>query len=295
MIPLRLFDPRDGDPSFRIDPLNGGPVDYTQPQRSNYFTVLLIEGGGATLHSDLSEYPIHGPALAFLNPYQTFFLEPLEPLGGQILRFHANFFCIETHHAAVGCNGVLFNDPYGRPDLELDASLGAEFAGLISEMESELATAGLAHSEALVSYLKVFLIKATRLKLRKQEGTSDLAEKRRPELLDRLIELVERDYQKQHSPRFYADSLSVTPKALGRLVKQHLGRSLSEMIRDRIIRHAKWQLLHTLRPVKEIAWELGFADELYFSRFFKRCTGCAPTGFRAYETTIRGGRNLSMQ
>ena len=114
-------------------------------------------------------------------------------------------------------------------------------------------------------------------------------------MLDRLIELIEAHYQKEHGPKYYAAALSITPKALGKLVKQHLGRSLTDMIRERIIRSAKWQLLHTLRPVKEIAWELGFGDELYFSRFFKRYTGCTPTGFREYETAIRGGRNLSMQ
>ncbi len=66
------------------------------------------------------------------------------------------------------------------------------------------------------------------------------------------------------------------------------------MIRERVLKQAKWDLLHTLKPVKQIAAELGFADELYFSRLFKRATGCAPTFFREYETAIRGGSNLSM-
>jgi AraC family transcriptional regulator, transcriptional activator of pobA len=53
--------------------------------------------------------------------------------------------------------------------------------------------------------------------------------------------------------------------------------------------------LHTLKPVKQIATDLGFDDIFYFSRLFKQATGCSPTFFRDYETEIRRGRNLSMQ
>src|SRR5208283_3101704 len=56
----------------------------------------------------------------------------------------------------------------------------------------------------------------------------------------------------------------------------------------------KWELLHTLKPVKEISRELGFSDELYFSRLFKKATGYSPTFFREFETEIRAGSNLSM-
>jgi AraC-like DNA-binding protein len=97
-----------------------------------------------------------------------------------------------------------------------------------------------------------------------------------------------------HAPAEYAERLHVTPKTLGRLVREHLGTTPTELIRGRILTHAKWQLLHTLRPVKEIAREVGFPDELYFSRLFKKATGCSPTFFREFETAIRGGSNLSM-
>ncbi len=39
---------------------------------------------------------------------------------------------------------------------------------------------------------------------------------------------------------------------------------------------------------------MGFSDELYFSRLFKKATGYSPTFFREFETEIRGGTNLSM-
>lgn len=292
-VAFRMFDPRRGDVAFALERISSG-TGLSQPQRVNSFTVLLVLEGEGHFHADLSDYKFHAPAILFFNPYQTFFLAPKSPLRGVHLQFHANFFCIETHHEAVGCNGVLFNDLYGVPSVQLSKHGANEFDELATRIESELVTAGLAHTEILVSYLKVFLIKATRLKIEQQALPTDAQAPRGSPVLEPLIQLIEDNYRTQHSPAFYADALHLTPKALGKLVKARFKRTLTDLIRERLLKHAKWQLLHTLRPVKEIAWDVGFADELYFSRLFKRATGCAPTAFREFETAIRAGRNLSM-
>ena len=215
-------------------------------------------------------------------------------MRGLAIQFHANFLCIETYHEEVGCNGVLFNDVYGVPAIQLDPPHDKEIADLIGRDASrEIQEEGLAHVELLLSYLKIFLVKATRLKL-DQQPIDWQASGKIPAMLDELKRLVEGHYRTLHSPADYAKRLHITPKALGKLVKTHLHKTLTELIRERVLKQAKWDLLHTLKPVKQIAVELGFADELYFSRLFKRSTGCAPTFFREYETAIRGGSNLSM-
>lgn len=290
---LQLFDPRRGEVAFKLEGLPP-TLELSRPQRFNYFTVLHIREGAGRFAAGLSEYDFQGPALLFFNPYQIFFLTAKSQLRGRCLQFHANFFCIETHHEAVGCNGVLFNDVYGSPLVQPSAAQSAEFDNLTSRIEDELTSSGLAQTELLISYLKVFLIKATRLKLEQQPALADMPASQNPPLLARLTDLIERHYQTKHSPAQYAVELNITPKALGRLVKVHFRRTLTELIRERLLKHAKWQLLHTTRPVKEIAWEIGFADELYFSRLFRRATGISPTSFREFETAIRGGRNLSM-
>lgn len=291
-MPLQLFDPRRGDVAFKIAPIRA--KDYQQAQRSNVFTVLWLQQGHGAFHVDLQSYAFAAPSLLFVTPYQTFFLAPDSAVSGASIQFHANFFCIETYHEEVGCNGVLFNDLYGRPVIHLDNTHAAEFAGLIAQMEAELQTAGLAHSEILLSYLKVFLIKATRQKIEQQECATAAPTARPSAVLDRLTALIEEHYLHAHSPADYAAKLHLSPKALGKIVKSQLDKTLTTLIRERILKHVKWQLLHTRKPVKEIAAEVGFDDELYFSRLFKRGTGFSPSAFREFETAIRGGRNLSM-
>jgi AraC-like DNA-binding protein len=290
--PDALYDPRDGDLSLRVTDLDLG-TGPAEPPRTNYFSVYWVESGAGTFWADDGLHPFGPNSLLFFVPYQYVRFAPDRPVRGVAVQFHANFLCVETYHAEVGCNGVLFNDPYGVPVLRLDDRTGPEVADLIGRIRRELAGAGLAHAEVLLSYLKVLLVLATRSKLG-QGDSAGVAAGRRPPVLDQLVDLIEANYRTLHAPADYAGLLHTSPKALGRLVREHLGKTLTALIRDRVLKHAKWQLLHTLRPVKEVARELGYDDELYFSRLFRKATGYSPTFFREFETAIRGGSNLSI-
>lgn len=290
---LQLFDPRNGDLALKIEPFEQD-VDITRPKRFNYFTVYWIQQGHGNFWADLGCHPFQSGSLLFFVPYQSIKLTSESPVRGLSIQFHANFLCIETYHEEVGCNGVLFNDVYGIPLIQLDAPQAKEFAVLIGDMRREIHAGGLAHVEILLSYLKIFLVRASRLKLEQQQIDFQAAGKV-PTVLNELKELIEAEFRTLHSPADYADRLHVSAKSLGKLVKSHFHKTLTDLIRERILKQAKWDLLHTLKPVKQIASELGFDDEFYFSRLFKRATGCAPSFFREFETTIRGGRNLSMQ
>ena len=146
----------------------------------------------------------------------------------------------------------------------------------------------------MLAHLKVLLILSTRLKSPKAGVCAPGANDLRQPVLIQLRELIEQNYHTLHSPAEYAKRLHMTAKTLGRIVREHLGTTPTDLIRNRILIHAKWQLLHTLKPVKEVSGELGFSDELYFSRLFKKATGHSPTFFREFETEIRSGSNLSM-
>jgi AraC-like DNA-binding protein len=289
-----LYDPRRGGEPIRIERV-GFEGGACEPPRTNYFAVYRIESGSGTFWADASRFAFGPDALLFFVPYQHVRFAPESPVRGEVVRFHANFLCVETFHAEVGCSGVLFNDPYGVPSVALGGGAKEEAAYLFDRIRAEHDGRALAFEEAMLAHLKVLLILATRLKS-SGEGSScgpGGAALRHP-VLAALGELIERNYRTLHAPAAYAERLHVTPKTLGRLVREHLGTTPTELIRSRILTHAKWQLLHTLRPVKEIAREVGFPDELYFSRLFKKATGCSPTFFREFETEIRGGSNLSM-
>lgn len=267
-----------------------GPV---APSRSGCFSLYLLLAGEGVMRLDRVAHELAGPVLVALNPYQRVAFRFSDPARGRVLQFHPNFFCIETQHHAVGCNGILFNDIYEAPLVNLSREEAADFGRILTGMEREIHDGAMAHLEVLSSLLRIFLIRATRCKMEAREETLT-APTTGLRLLRRLREEIETHYRELHRPSDYARLLGVSRRALAEAVRDHLHMTVSQLIRDRVIQHAKWQLLHTLRPVKEIAFELGFEDEFYFSRLFKRAVGLAPLVFRTRETEIRGGANLSM-
>jgi AraC-like DNA-binding protein len=288
---LTLLDPRQGHIAFQLQKftLAAGSV---LSERSNYFNVRWIKTGSGTWDLDLGTFSFSSPDLLFAAPYQEILLRSQEATSGVCIRFHAEFLCIETHHEAVGCNGVLFNNVYGVPMTRLAPDDERDFDAIVEQMEAELGFGDLAASEILVSYLKIFLIKATRRKISQDACATENLVPRTPPILDRLKALIEQHYRSKHRPADYAKMVGMNPRALGKLSRIYFHKTLTDLIRERFLKHAKWQLLHTLRPVKEVAYEVGFDDEFYFSRLFKCSTGCSPQFYREFETEIRGGKNL---
>jgi len=78
----------------------------------------------------------------------------------------------------------------------------------------------------------------------------------------------------------YAAALKVTPTHLSRLTREAFGCPASHMIRDRVVREARRQLVYTNTAVSKIAYELGFNDPAYFTRTFTVATGLSPSEFR---------------
>jgi len=67
---------------------------------------------------------------------------------------------------------------------------------------------------------------------------------------------------------------------LRHLFKQQTGQSLQSYLRSLKLRVAKILLQKTDFPIALVAQILGFQDPLYFSRWFRRAIGFAPSEVR---------------
>lgn len=74
--------------------------------------------------------------------------------------------------------------------------------------------------------------------------------------------------------------LGITATQLNRICREQLGCTALELLHQRAVQEAARDLRFTMLSVQQIAWDLGFADAAYFSRFFRRYTGRSPRQWR---------------
>lgn len=93
--------------------------------------------------------------------------------------------------------------------------------------------------------------------------------------------LLEHHFKRVKSPMTYAEYLNISTPYLNECLKTATGHPVSYHIQHRVILEAKRLLYHSNKSIKEIAGELGYNDNSYFTRLFVKVTGMTPLAFRA--------------
>lgn len=133
----------------------------------------------------------------------------------------------------------------------------------------------------LVTSLYIFLLKVLYEKSRTEQTVQmpQMSVSGRS-LLSRFGKLLRAHYMEDHRVSYYADCLCVTPKYLTQVVKRTIGITPKDII-DRVLAiESLHQLRTTNLSIQQISDKLGFPDQSYFGRFFKRLFGFSPLQFR---------------
>jgi AraC-like DNA-binding protein len=99
-------------------------------------------------------------------------------------------------------------------------------------------------------------------------------------LIKNFKRLIEKNFTKLRLPREYAELLYITPNHLNAVSNDVLGIPAGEMIRNRVLLEAKRLLINQDMSISEIADQLNFNDNSYFTKFFKNYTDTTPEEFR---------------
>ncbi|WP_256757434.1 helix-turn-helix domain-containing protein [Cohnella sp. WQ 127256] len=99
-------------------------------------------------------------------------------------------------------------------------------------------------------------------------------------LVTEAIHYIHEHYKKSITAEELAGIYSCSASSLSRLFKSQIGVGPIEYLIHVRIHKSKQFLLRSEARVQEIASNVGYADVYYFSRLFKKHTGCSPLQFR---------------
>ena len=108
-----------------------------------------------------------------------------------------------------------------------------------------------------------------------------------PTLCRQFKRLMAENIRTIKSPATYSNRLNVSLSYLNQSVKSMTGLPVRYWIQQEILVEAKRLLYHTQLNVQQIAYELGYEDAAYFSRFFRRSAGMSALAFRATLSRTR--------
>ena len=247
-----------------------------KPEQIDRYSIYWIKEGKGTYNIDFESYSFNDNVVFFMSPGQVFSVDSEKIKEAYKLTFTSDFYCIQTHDKEVACNGVLFNNvyqtPFVKPNEEDVAKLDFILKNLVEEFQNNEA----AQYDMLQAYLKQFIIYTVRINADLQIVKDDTETK----LFKDFSLQVEQNYKTMHAVADYAGRLGISPKSLTKHFQKVGADTPSNFIKKRIILEAKRQLIYSTDSVKNIAYNLGFNDAAYFTRFFTKLTSKSPLQFK---------------
>ena len=177
------------------------------------------------------------------------------------------------------------DDPELLPVLEVgcsfidkDASGRREIPQMFRALVTEYRNSSICRAAAIEAWLINILVAVRRSIHLPDKGLASQDAGSR--LVARYRLLVEERFKTTASIADYAAQLCVSEEKLRKACARITGASPLRLLANRRLVEAKRGLLYTGMNVAQIAYDCGFEDPAYFTRFFTRSTGKTPSTFR---------------
>lgn len=259
-------------------PLYGWEIDPHEHQ-SLVQILLMTEGQGHALLDD-ARWPLRAPALVLVPAGRVHGFEFNPQVNGVVvtaaqkpLEAMARIVMPELLHTLR--KPLAINLP----------SQGRYTAGLMPlylsiEREWRLAASG--QVAAGLSLITALLVQVARLNETLEPAVWP-ALSRKTLQLEKFRNLIDEHMRRRWSVAQYAAQLGISAGQLSRLTRESLGKSSIALINERVLVEAQRELIYTNASIKQIADGLGFEDESYFGRFFRKHLGVSPQAYRVRE------------
>lgn len=255
---------------------------FANYQRYDFHQVIWFKniGGDASYFLDFNEYTLKNNEIILVFPGQ---IDKLDPEGkdGYVYAIHNEvFFEINQRLDSDYLNGY-FSNAFVQLDNETTNKL-SKLHDLISvEYGSEN------RLTLMRTYMEAFLFHIFSI----FEKTNLQGKTKTDSIIPRLMRLIDTNFIAERETDFYANKLGMTPKTINEVCKKGTGKTVKQHLQERLILEIKKEIKMGQKNMKEIAYDLGFNEPAYFTRFFKQHTSFTPSEFRDEPfVQVKGGK-----
>jgi AraC family transcriptional activator of pobA len=255
------------------DIISADSHDTSEPHRDDHYLFMLATQGRYVLNLDFNNVIIDSPALLMILPGQVHFMVEMDEPQGWILNFDPAI--LNTDLQQIFENGLITH-----MSLKDEFEFQKQLSDLLIIIENLQSSVNDVYASKSIHALLVGISGIIAGKLLKHSSEQRATEGRRFDLKLSFITLLKKRYKEWKEPAQYANALSVSVAHLNFCVKKTTGIPLSHHIQQHSILEAKRLLYYTNLNVKEIGYQIGYNDPVYFGKLFRKITGFTPLQFR---------------
>lgn len=241
--------------------------------------IFICRQGTAQVDIDLKDYRIGPNSLVALLPGTIFrIIRTSDDFTISLFGFPSNMLHESAFRMEPGFFGFLKEHPhYVMPQGNSEAAEGLMMATAAIYADRENRFRNLIAKNQLQCLLMEIYDKSYRFFGRRQiEGGS-----RQDDLFMKFLALLHEVSASKREVTFYADKLCISTKYLTTICRKVSGKSAKVIIDSFALLEIKVLLQSTKLNIQEISDRMGFPDQSYMGRYFKRHTGMSPKEYRA--------------
>ena len=99
-------------------------------------------------------------------------------------------------------------------------------------------------------------------------------------IVQKAVAIIDSDISRELSLSAIADATNISPGYLCSIFKRDMGKTVTEYITERRMKHAEYLLSSTHLQIQTVALYTGIMDVQYFSKLFKKHSGFTPKEYR---------------
>lgn len=237
---------------------------------NNYKIVFIIKGKGIFVQEDKVFHLGAGDVFTLFPDVKHFYYaDPGDPWEIMWVSFNGNV-CREIIRSInLAPDSPVLSDAFSQRSVEL-----------LKKIICNLENTNEPHALKSTGYLYLLFSEMLEISMQNKEIIS---RNKSEDIVEKAMAFIELNYYNPINVDLLCKHVNYSRSYFSRLFKEEVGQSIPDYINNIRIQKAKMLLKNTELNVNGVAKSVGFDDQFYFSKLFKKLTGAAPTSYKVQE------------